>query len=454
MNARNRHPLQQAIHRLTGLTLVLSWVISPWTDASSWADDYFHGVEGSYNAHGMQNSLGGSSDLKIGTDGGIEHRGYFAFNTSTFQSIESAILRINGWTVADDDDALGDLVLYEVVTPTTQLITSSNSLAIFDDLGTGQIFGSGRRLPRDSQYAYEIALNDAGISALRASASGNMAIGLRMEPLTGAQRSYIGGYPHILTAPVPGIAQSPQHYLVETARHPLQSAVDVELFVGDPDNGGIRVASFADVPVQGKADVQMTLDPSGEGVMKINYTDLRFDAPQRFFSLAGIGSFRAEIDDLRLRIESSFTPVESNEFVAADGSPSFLIEAFEGEIRIENPTLTIKNWLGSIDPFTIGSGGGTNIILFEALGPVGLARTSGYLDVGPNGLDPNQAEFQLRLANVPIHLADFNGLPFYLRLNGDVFLAVPEPSSMTLAAIGLMATIGLVAQRRARRRVA
>ena len=114
-----------------------------------------------------------------------EFRSFFAFSIPAGIAATSATLRLelhaSGYL---SPDAAETYLLYDVSTATDTLLAGGDGLtAIFDDLGSGILFGSKNIGASDQGTFVEIALNTAGIESLTAAAGDTWAIGGRVADL-------------------------------------------------------------------------------------------------------------------------------------------------------------------------------------------------------------------------------------------------------------------------------
>jgi hypothetical protein len=141
---------------------------------SGWYDDTgFHGPT--------------NENYTVGWSLGKELRHFFVFDLSVFptESLISASLLLsmpptlnnpgNGY---DSPDASETLQLYDVLTPIATLTAGGSDLtAVYDDLGSGTVFGNVTVTAADNGQVVEIVLNAAALSALDAASGGVFAIG-------------------------------------------------------------------------------------------------------------------------------------------------------------------------------------------------------------------------------------------------------------------------------------
>lgn len=154
---------------------------------------------GWYRSDGLNNgvpSVGLNSYFVGRTFSREVYRNYFVFNLTYITGVTSAELRIyniNGSSVLDHDPS-ENYTIYNVATPALDL-GGANSVAVYDDLGSGTIYGS-----IDVPYSFEanyvvLNLNAAAIQAIQQN-GGLFAIGGAITTLDrsfGPEALFAGG---------------------------------------------------------------------------------------------------------------------------------------------------------------------------------------------------------------------------------------------------------------------
>jgi len=122
-----------------------------------------------------------------------DHRSFFVFDvTSISDEIISATLNLFNPSY-NSTDASEDLSIYDVTTSIADLTgTSTTDTAIFDDLGTGTLYGSRTVLAGDTGVTIVITLNTAALTDLN-NASGLFAFGGALTSLSSSGPEYIFG---------------------------------------------------------------------------------------------------------------------------------------------------------------------------------------------------------------------------------------------------------------------
>jgi hypothetical protein len=83
--------------------------------------------------------------------------------------------------------------LFDVSTPIFQLVAGIPSASIWEDLGSGTVYGSAWIQEGDAGSVFMVSFNDAGIAALNAAKGGYFAIGGSINNLNGND-GYAFGY--------------------------------------------------------------------------------------------------------------------------------------------------------------------------------------------------------------------------------------------------------------------
>ena len=158
---------------------------------------------GRYDESGLHepndpNVLTGYLSPDVGAPGSGEFRGFFAFDlsglTRTYGAATISFPFANGQYVSEIGPET--LVLFDVVTPTPQLLAGGTGrTAIFEDLGSGVVYGSTEV---DAPYgdfmpAVSLALNADALAAINAKAGvGVFALGTTVTTLTGPPNNVEG----------------------------------------------------------------------------------------------------------------------------------------------------------------------------------------------------------------------------------------------------------------------
>ncbi|MEI8196208.1 MAG: hypothetical protein WCI73_09895, partial [Phycisphaerae bacterium] len=124
-------------------------------------------------------------------------RSYYVFNLAAVtQPIAGAQLNIanptNGFSSPDPTETLS---IYDVSTPLATLEASGSGLtAIYNDLGTGSVFGSQTVSTASNGQFVPITLNAAGIAALNAVRGQQVALGGALTTVVGTSLQFVFGY--------------------------------------------------------------------------------------------------------------------------------------------------------------------------------------------------------------------------------------------------------------------
>jgi MYXO-CTERM domain-containing protein len=117
-----------------------------------------------------------------GNSGGGRYRGWFAFALPELEGehVVGATLRMLAATVSGGPQTV---TLFDVGADLGDLTTGHSAggsgQEIFDDLGTGAVFGSRAFTGAESNQFVEYTINAAGIAAINSSLGGSLAIGAR-----------------------------------------------------------------------------------------------------------------------------------------------------------------------------------------------------------------------------------------------------------------------------------
>jgi hypothetical protein len=158
---------------------------------------------GWYNSAGMH--VAQNNNYIVGDASGTERRNFVVFDLTTVtDEILSASLDLYN---PDDDlpalrgyvspDPTESLALYEVTTAVDDVRlsqTGAAGVAIFDDLGSGVVFGERSVSAADNGTVVSIVINANGLAALNAARGGLFAIGGALTTLGSVGDEYVFGF--------------------------------------------------------------------------------------------------------------------------------------------------------------------------------------------------------------------------------------------------------------------
>ena len=228
-----------------------------------------------------------------------------------------------------------------------------------------------------------------------------------------------------------------------TDRALVPSTVEIQVYLGDPNNGGQFLGTLGTVAVNGSMTADISLDGAGDGTFTSQASALAVDpVGPTTLDLGGFGTVDVVGLGLVLSTVGGPYPVASNVVTAPSGS---MIDAgiIGGVLSLTNPTGLLLGIIPDGADFDFDS---------DPLITTGTfvdATVLGTTDDGAGGISPF-AEFNLS-GLLAFKIGDFPGTDgFFAGIVSDVHLAAPEPSSFALAGVGI---VGLaVLGRRWRRR--
>jgi hypothetical protein len=190
-----------------GLTLLAMLAAPPAASA-----DVINAIDsGWYSEAGVHTAQ--NQNYLTGNFGGSARRSFFVFDlTAVANEIvsasiqlynpDSALPALRGYV---SPDATETFALYDVSTPVASLTASSAAgpagVAVFDDLGSGAVFGERVMSVADNGTTVSLALNADGLSALNAARGGLFALGGALTSLGGAADEYVFGFSVLLDNP-------------------------------------------------------------------------------------------------------------------------------------------------------------------------------------------------------------------------------------------------------------
>ena len=166
---------------------------------------------GWYAATGLH--IATNDNSLVGESAGLVRHNFFVFDlTAVADDIVSASIQLynpdnvlpalRGYVSPDPTETF---TLYDVSTPIASLSASSAigpaGVAVFDDLGTGTVFGQRVVSAADNGTTISLTLNADGLAALNAARGGLFALGGALTSLGGADNEYVFGFSVALENP-------------------------------------------------------------------------------------------------------------------------------------------------------------------------------------------------------------------------------------------------------------
>lgn len=131
-------------------------------------------LAGYYRANGQ--TVGGAATAganhTTGSFGGNVARGYFIYNIPAGAPITAATLSVNAVQVLGGPNTVE---IYDVTTSPATVASAVTSVAVYNDLGTGTLYGSA--VATANNQTLTITLNPDAITAINAARGGSFAIG-------------------------------------------------------------------------------------------------------------------------------------------------------------------------------------------------------------------------------------------------------------------------------------
>ncbi|SDW40123.1 VPLPA-CTERM protein sorting domain-containing protein [Albimonas donghaensis] len=152
----------------------------------------------SYDNGQVQNdgvSSATNTNIMTGRNGSVERRSYFLFDLGGISgTVTGASLSFAAGSAAAPDtglywsfDSSEILTAFQVDTAPDTLETAPGSVAIFNDLGSGDVFGSGATSSgyNTDMNAFSFALNGTALADIEAALGGEFALGGALSDLSG-----------------------------------------------------------------------------------------------------------------------------------------------------------------------------------------------------------------------------------------------------------------------------
>ncbi|MEQ9379720.1 MAG: hypothetical protein RJP95_02570 [Pirellulales bacterium] len=234
-----------------------------------------------------------------------------------------------------------------------------------------------------------------------------------------------------------------------TATHPLQSNLSVDLYLGDPNNGGTYAATAGPINIEGTMDIVGALDGSGDGSLAITNASLGASGiSDLLVDFGQLGTVLLDVNLVEIYIANQTTNVTANSFDIAT-SPYYVAGLTEADIELHSPEGGLQALLAGLVPLDfeledVYYGGPDDFV-----DPVFV----GTYDEG-SGLFTGRPELNLTFDNAAFPLFDVDGLgDIYAVINGEIHVAfVPEPSSWLLGCLAVFGFVALCRRNRFRNR--
>ncbi len=234
-----------------------------------------------------------------------------------------------------------------------------------------------------------------------------------------------------------------------TSAHPLSSSLEFEVFlgqVGDPNLTSL--GSVGPGELTGTVEIDLNLDALGNGTVQFLGSQLQIEDLFGTFDLGVLGAVEYSIEGVVISWATAPIAVVAGNYAAPlIGDVTLTFAA--GRIVIDNPTGPIAGLFGTgtilddnydVSPSTVGFGSDPNNEFF------------GIVDTGVGGfVDAAEASFVIPgvifpLVNLP------NSGQISLGYTSEVYVAVPEPSTVMLATLGLAGFVAIGWRRKCRER--
>lgn len=150
----------------------------------------YPGLDPSNARQGSRSHLGAIGPIsyiagkKLGPPGGVRWRGFLIFNLSNLTTpVAAAEFRtIQGVAFTPDTETVN---IFDVTASPAELQSTTSNVSVYDDLGTGQMYGSlvGFADGADFSSIYSTQLGPAAVAAINANLGGYFAVGLALDSI-------------------------------------------------------------------------------------------------------------------------------------------------------------------------------------------------------------------------------------------------------------------------------
>lgn len=162
-----------------------------WGPVTAEAEEFNLSARGFYLSSGFHIEFydGYLTGWESGIESGIEYRSFFVFDIPESTEFEegatlSLWMPVGGFS---SNQSFETITAWEVLTPVADLLTSwdegDEGKVIFEDLGSGEIYGSTTVMATETGAYFTMVLNATAVAALNASAGNPFAFGVSMTSL-------------------------------------------------------------------------------------------------------------------------------------------------------------------------------------------------------------------------------------------------------------------------------
>lgn len=232
-----------------------------------------------------------------------------------------------------------------------------------------------------------------------------------------------------------------------TSAHPVQSSLTLEFFFGDPtvDPEAVKLATVGPGELTGTVTANTILDGAGDGSLEFVGANLVLEDLVGTIDIELIGSVEYQVLGLGIDFVNPPEAVSGNAFQFPYSNQTMLT-VNQGDFVLDNPTGIIELLLGPFVPFEIDF----SVTPFAA-NPnfvFGLPF-EGTVDAGPGLLTPlPEINFEIPAVTTPLLLGIEPDV--FLQFSGEVHIAVPEPKSWSMFAVGAPILLAAVVIKRRR----
>lgn len=222
-----------------------------------------------------------------------------------------------------------------------------------------------------------------------------------------------------------------------TAAHPLASTIAVDIYVGDPNNGGGLAGVLEPITLEGTMDIVAAIDGLGDGTVAVTNTSVMAAGLSDLLANFGIlGTALTDVENLEIYLANQTASVAGNTFDLAQ-SPYYAAGLTNAFLSVHSPTGALEGFLEDLVPIELD----VDELYYAGPGDLTDPVFTGTFDEG-SGLFTPRPELNLTYDNIALPLVDVPGLgELWGVIRGEIHVAyVPEPSGWILA---VMAGVGL-----------
>ncbi|MEQ8667669.1 MAG: hypothetical protein RIC12_00765 [Pirellulales bacterium] len=326
-------------------------------------------VDNGFYQSGLHNPL--NMNYFTGQITGTQTHSFFVFDVpDAGGSISSAMLRIPTYDVVTAD-AFESLGVFDVTTDLGALLDGTGGLAAYDDLASGVAFGAADIPGTKPPTFIEVPLNAEAIHQIN-NGSGAFALGAALTSIDGPDDQYAFAFSRTGVPELVLDAPSNPGQSYQTAFHSVPSFLNLSIFLGDPNDGGVAIDTIENIPLHGSLSATPLINSDNSGVLLIEGSQMVLETLQDVtIDLKEFGSVTLDLEGVTVDVMSGLIPVTNGQF-SIDGAEFFELAINQGIANLDDPTGVIAA-LAPPGTFPVFNNFATSPVVIEFDDLIGLA---------------------------------------------------------------------------------